>query len=282
VAQSQCERPRRGRAVETVDNPTLTVLGSSCSIPRPARASSAYLLETPAAAVVADLGTGGFANLVRFRTPESIDAVVISHMHADHFIDIIPLRYALRYGARTHDRRVRLLLPPGGTEILHAMVTPFAGEAGAFLDDVFAIETYDVGKPVTIGDITLTFAPTKHYIDCFAMRFATPGLVLVYSSDTAPEDSLAGFARDATFLLCEATLTEAEEAIEPRGHLSSREAGLLAMEAGAKALFLSHYPASANPKEMARAAAASYNGPIHVLDDADRIDLVVGFRLAAG
>jgi ribonuclease BN (tRNA processing enzyme) len=240
------------------------------------------LLETSAAAIVADLGTGGFANLVRFRTPESIDAVVISHMHADHFIDIIPLRYALRYGARTHDRRVRLLLPPGGTEILHAMVTPFAGEAGAFLDDVFAIETYDLTAPVTIGDVTVTFAPTKHYIDCYAMRFAMSDLTFVYSADTGPDDRVARLARDASFLLCEATLTEAEEALEPRGHLSSREAGLLATQAGVKALFLSHYPASANPKDMARAAAATYGGPIRVVDDADRIDLVVGFRLATG
>jgi ribonuclease BN (tRNA processing enzyme) len=240
------------------------------------------LFETRAAAIVADLGTGGFANLARFRTPESIDAVVISHMHADHFIDVIPLRYALRYGARTHDRRVRLLLPPGGTEILHAMVTPFAGEAGAFLDDVFAIETYDVGTPVTIGDITMTFAPTKHYIDCYAMRFATPELVFVYSADTAPEESLAAFSRDATFLLCEATLDEAEEALEPRGHLSAREAGVLATQAGARALFLSHYPASAKPAQMARAAAAAYAGPIRVVDDAERFDLVVGLGLAAG
>jgi ribonuclease BN (tRNA processing enzyme) len=258
------------------------VLGSSCSIPRPARASSAYLIETPAVAIVADLGTGGFANLVRFRTPESIDAVVVSHMHADHFIDVIPLRYALRYGARTHDRRVRLLLPPGGTEILHAMVTPFAGEADAFLDDVFAIETYDVATPVTIGDVTVTFAPTKHYIDCYAMRFAMHDLTFVYSADTGPDDAVVAFARDATFLLCEATLEEAEEALEPRGHLSSREAGLLATHAGAKALLLSHYPASANPPEMVRAAAATYDGPIRVVDDADRIELVVGFRLTAG
>ncbi len=258
------------------------MLGSSCSIPRPARASSAYLIETPGAAIVADLGTGGFANLVRFRTPESIDAVVISHMHADHFIDIIPLRYALRYGARTNDRRVRLLLPPGGTEILHGMVTPFAGEAGAFLDDVFAIETYDAAASVTIGDVAVTFAPTKHYIDCYAMRFALPGIALVYSADTAPDDAVATFARDAAFLLCEATLTEAEEALEPRGHLSSREAGLLATQAGAKALLLSHYPASAVPTDMATAAAATYGGPIRVVDDADRVDLVVGLRLAAG
>jgi len=231
------------------------------------------LIETREAAIVADLGTGGFANLVRFRTPESIDAVVISHMHADHFIDFIPLRYALRYGARTHDRRVKLFLPPGGTEILHGMVTPFVGEAGAFLDDVFAIETYDPQGAIVIGDVRVTFAPTKHYIACYAMRFSTPEVTLVYSADTAPDDGLAAFARDATLLLCEATLTREEEALEPRGHLSSREAGLLATQARAKALFLSHYPASAKPAEMARAASETYAGPIRVVDDANRYDL---------
>jgi len=83
-------------------------------------------------------------------------------------------------------------------------------------------------------------------------------------------------------LLCEATLTEAEEALEPRGHLSSREAGALATRAGAGALFLSHYPASAKPAEMERAAAATFAGPIRVVDDANRYDLVVGLSATAG
>ena len=203
-------------------------------------------------------------------------------MHADHFIDVIPLRYALRYGARTHDRRVKLFLPPGGSEILHGMVTPFAGEAGAFLDDVFEIVTYDPKGSVTIGDVTVTFAPTTHYIACFAMRFATPELTFVYSADTAPDEAVAELARGATYLLCEATLTQEEEALEPRGHLSSREAGTLAMQSGARALFLSHYPASAKPSEMAHAAATTFAGPIRVVDDANRYDLVVGLSVTPG
>jgi ribonuclease BN (tRNA processing enzyme) len=230
-------------------------------------------VESAHAAIVADLGSGAFANLIRFRAPDAIDAVVISHMHADHFIDLVPLRYALRYGARANDRRVALYLPPGGEAILRAMVAPFNGESGAFLDDVFALKTYDPHGSITVGDIAMRFAPTTHYIACHAMRFAIGSATLVYSADTAPDATLATFAHDADVLICEATLAPEEEALEPRGHLSAREAGELAATAGAKSLILSHYPATAKPADMSEAAALAFRGRIRVVDDADRFTI---------
>lgn len=210
---------------------------------------------------------------MRFRAAETVDAIVISHMHADHFIDVIPLRYALRYGARENERRVALYLPPGGEAVLRGVVAPFSGEEGAFLDDVFEIVTYDPARPLAIGDVTVTFAPTTHYIACFAMRFEAAGLSLVYSADTAPDTTIAAFARDATALVCEATLSRDEERVEPRGHLSAREAGTLAAHARVSALLLSHYPATADAAAMARDAATSYAGTIRVVDDANRYAL---------
>ncbi len=218
------------------------------------------------------MGTGAFANLIRFRKPEDVDAIVISHMHADHFIDLIVLRYALRYGARSNGRRIALYLPPGGARILRGVVEPFAGEAGAFLDDVYSVAEYDPAATLEIGDASVAFVETKHYIACYAMRFSFAGTTFVYSADTGPSDDVAAFARGAKILLCEATLSpEEEEASQPRGHLSSREAGALARDAGARTLLLSHYPHSADVESMVREAAGAFDGNVRVVDDAERI-----------
>ena len=246
----------------------VTVLGSSCSIPRPQRACSSYLVETHDGAIVADLGSGAFANLVRVRAPESIDAIVISHMHADHFLDIIPLRYALKYGARTNDRRVAVYLPPGGEAMLRSLVSAFAHETGHdFLGDVFDCRTYDPLVALEVADAVVRFAPTRHYIPTFACRFDSRGASVTYSGDTAPTGAVVALARETDAFICEATLTAAQEDEEPRGHSSAREAGMLATEARARRLVLSHYPASADRTQLAAAARSTFAGPVAIADD---------------
>jgi ribonuclease BN (tRNA processing enzyme) len=251
----------------------LTVAGSSCSIPRPGRACSCYLIESPGATLVADLGSGAFANLIRFVAAEDIDAVVISHMHADHFIDLIPMRYALKYGTRKSARPVLLYVPPGGADLLRRLTGAFERESHHdFLGEVFDIRTYDPTRTLEIGDARLRFAPTSHYIQTYALRVEAGGASIAYSADTAPDDRVAVLARDADAFLCEATLSEAEEADVPRGHVSAREAARMAVRAGARRLILSHYPASADPTALEAQARAIFAGPVSVADD--------GFRLA--
>jgi len=251
----------------------LTVAGSSCSIPRPGRACSCYLIESPGATLVADLGSGAFANLIRFVPAEDVDAVVISHMHADHFIDLIPMRYALKYGGRNSTRPVLLYVPPGGADLLLRLTEAFERESHHdFLGEVFDVRTYDPGATLEIGDARLRFAPTSHYIQTYALRVEAGGASLAYSADTAPDDRVAELARDADAFVCEATLSEAEEADVPRGHISAREAARMAARAGARRLVLSHYPASADPAALEAQARALFAGPVWVADD--------GFRLA--
>ena len=73
-------------------------------MPRPGGASSSYLVRSDATAVLLDFGTGAFANLLLVLDPSRVDAIVVSHMHADHFFDLVPLRYALKYGSRSPGR----------------------------------------------------------------------------------------------------------------------------------------------------------------------------------
>jgi len=185
------------------DRLRVTVLGSSSSIPRPGRACSGYLVEGGGQAVIADLGSGALANLHRVRSAESVTAVVISHMHADHFIDLIPMRYALKYGPRTHDRKVPLWLPPGGSGMLHRMADAFISESpNDFMGEVFEVREYEPQAGLALGDVRLRFAPTEHFIPTFALRCELDDASVTYSADTAPSAAVAELARATGLFLC--------------------------------------------------------------------------------
>lgn len=250
----------------------VTVLGSSNAVPRPGRACSGYVVEAGGAAICADLGSGALANLHLVRAAEDVDAVVISHMHADHFIDIIPMRYALKYGPRKHNLRVALWLPPGGAAMLRKMVDAFARETpGDFLDDVFDVAEYDPQAELHIGGATMRFAPTAHYVPTFAMRCEIDGASIAYSADTAPSDDVEELARDAGIFFCEATLLPGEREEGERGHLSAAEAGQLAERAAVRRLALTHYPVGVTRDELLADARVSYSGDLSVVDDVDAL-----------
>ncbi len=213
------------------------------------------------------MGTGSLASLRRVTEYDRIDAVVISHMHADHFIDVIPLRYALKYGRKQRASRVHLYLPPNGEAMLRAMIAPFSGEPGAFLDDVFTIVEYDPNGTIAFGDATISFAPTVHYIPTYALRFQTSAASVTYSADTARDAIIGDFARGTDILICEATLLPGESEGPYRGHVSVRDAAEMAQEAGAKRLVLTHYPSEAEHAEMLRIAGEAFTGTVAVADD---------------
>lgn len=244
------------------------MIGSSCSIPRPGRACSSYLVEFPGVAIVADLGSGAFSNLIAHRTIDEIDALLISHMHSDHFIDVIQMRYALKYGDVVRARKMPLYLPPGGETMLRRMTAAFHPESGDdFLGEVFDVQTFEPERGLRVGDVAVRFAPTAHYIATFAMRFEAEGKSIVYSADSAPDDRVRALAAGVDLFVCEATLSREGEAEEPRGHMSARQAGAIAASAGVGRLVLSHYPASLEVAAMERDARASFEGPVSVADD---------------
>jgi len=253
----------------------VTVLGSSSSIPRPGRACSGYLVEGGGSAIATDFGTGALSNLRRVMPSERLDAVVISHMHADHFIDLIPMRYELKYGPRENGRRLKLYLPPGGEAMLRHMVEAFARESKHdFISEVFEVHTFDPHVPIRIGETTVRFAQTVHFIPTFATRYEVERSSLCYSSDAAPDTNLTELARDANLFLCESTLLPNEREPAARGHMSAAEAGTIAHRAGAERLVLTHYPTETTPAELYGEAESKFDGPIAVADDLDRLEIL--------
>jgi ribonuclease BN (tRNA processing enzyme) len=245
----------------------LRTVGSSPSVPRPGRACSCYLVRTREAAVLFDLGSGALGNLQLTIDYPQIDAVVVSHMHADHFIDVIPLRYGLTYGPLMREDRMPIWLPPGGSAILRKLCSVFVRDGrGDFLDEVFVLQEYDPSEPLEINDLRLTFRPTVHYIEAYSIRAACGASSITYSGDTAPCASVVEHARGCSLFLCEATLGLGTEE-GARGHSSAREAGEMARHAGAQRLALTHYGTTHAPGELLEAAQSTFAGPVSVVDD---------------
>ncbi|MBV9102551.1 MAG: MBL fold metallo-hydrolase [Candidatus Eremiobacteraeota bacterium] len=249
------------------DRLRLTVAGSSNAVARPGRACSSYFVEAAGTKVVLDLGSGAVGNLRRHTSMDGPDAIIISHMHPDHFLDLVPLRYGLRYGARTTNRRPVLYLPPDGEALLRRVVDPFATDDNGHFLDVYELREYDPEGTLTVGDITVRFALSKHYIPAFAMRAEYNGSSVTYSADTAPEQRVVDLAKDTGLFICEATLRPHQRDAEPRGHSTAREAGEMAQHADARRLLLSHYGSEALRDELESEARSTYQGDLLVADD---------------
>jgi ribonuclease BN (tRNA processing enzyme) len=155
--------------------------------------------------------------------------------------------------------------------MLRRLVATFAPESGDdFLGDAFDVRTFDPGRTLVVGDVELRFAPTSHYVPTFAIRFDSGGASVTYSADTSPDSNVVALATNCDAFVCEATLTTAGEAEIPRGHTSAREAAVMAAEAGAASLYISHYPASADPHELEATARTGFGGAVVVVDDGYR------------
>jgi ribonuclease BN (tRNA processing enzyme) len=244
-------------------------------VPRIDRACSAYLIEDGAFAFALDFGTGAFANIRRYVDYDKLDAVVISHMHADHFLDLIPLRYAIRYGSKRRPNRLPVWMPPGGIDMLRSMTSVFTGEGkGDFLDEAFELREFDPAAALPIGAGRLRFAPTTHFITSFAIRYERNGTSITYSADTAPDARVVELARGTDLFLCEATLlADEEENGGIRGHSSAKEAGQMAADAGVARLVLTHYSQDATADDLVDGARSIYKGEIAVADDHHVLDV---------
>jgi ribonuclease BN (tRNA processing enzyme) len=268
-----CEGRARGSAIALTATARLTIAGSSASIPRPDRACSSYLVDDGETPIVLDLGTGALANLRRYADYDRLRAVVISHMHADHFIDLIPLRYALRYGSRRRADKLAVHLPPGGLAMLRTLVSAFANEGGEFLSDVFDLHEYDPSVPLRVDGATLRFAHTAHYIPAFAVRWERDGVSVTYSADTAPDANVVALARDSDVFLCEATLRHGECEPGVRGHSTAADAAAMARDAGVRRLVLTHYGEESTAVDLDESARPIFDGEIVVADDHRILDL---------
>jgi ribonuclease BN (tRNA processing enzyme) len=253
----------------------LTVLGKSPAWQDVGGACSGYLVEEDGCAVVVDCGNGVFGKLRERIDYVDIDAVVISHLHADHFLDLVPFAYALTYAPRQQpvpvDRwpgtdnpaRPDLHVPPGGRDAFRRVVGAWGPEE--LIENAFGLREYDPTEELSIGPLRVSFQRVPHFTETFAMSISASGNSkrIVYGADSSPTNALDEFARDADLILVEATLPRPERT-GMRGHLTPAEAGAAARAAGARRLVLVHISDELDWEWARREAEETFGGPVEV------------------
>ncbi len=253
----------------------LTVLGKSPAWQDVDGACSGYLLQEGDTAVLLDCGNGVFGKLRKFVDYVDVDAVLVSHMHADHFIDLVPYSYALIHAPRQQPvpvppwpgtdspARPRLALPPGGRETLRQVVGAWGNED--LVEQAFEVEEYAVDSVVEVGTLRFSFAVMPHFVDAHAVSVTSSNGVgrLAFSADSRPADELVEFARGAELFLVEATLPRPERS-GVRGHLTAEEAGEHGRDAGVGRVVLTHISDELDQAEAAQRAADAFGGPVEV------------------
>ncbi|MGI9020816.1 MAG: MBL fold metallo-hydrolase [Solirubrobacterales bacterium] len=253
----------------------VTVLGKSPSWQDAGGACSGYLVEAGKTALLLDCGNGVFGKLRQRRDYTEIDAVAISHLHADHFLDLVPYAYALTYAPRqqpvpvppwpgTDDpARPKLIAPPGAAETFRRVVGAWGNDD--LIDNAFELTEYETGSRPEVGPMRLRFGEVPHFTETFAVEVADAesGARFTFGADCRPGPELVEFARDTDLLIVEATLPRPERT-GIRGHLTPTEAGEHARSAAAKRVVITHISDELDQVWARKQASEAFGAPVEV------------------
>jgi ribonuclease BN (tRNA processing enzyme) len=246
---------------------TLSVLGAGPAwSDRPGSSGAAYLVRSATTAVVLDLGQGSFPRLGQAIEPSRLDAVVVSHLHPDHFIDLIPLRHYLAYQHQPA-RSVRVIAPDGLADRIDAL----HAQPG-FTRLSLRVEPYAEG-PIPIGDLTLEARRVRHTADSHAIRIAaSEGPGLVYSGDCGVAEDLAPLIRPGDALLVEVSFGAGP--VPPGAlHLNAAAVAELAVSARPGRVLLTHLQMALDREAPVEIVRAATGGPVRLVEPGDVIEL---------
>jgi len=229
----------------------LTVLGCSGSYGAPAGgACSGYLVRAGDTVLWLDCGNGSFANLQQHVDPAELTAVIITHGHPDHCVDIYGLHVFNKYGLERD--RLPVFAPDGVEKQLEELVGEWT--------DTFDWKLVGDGDRVEIGDVGLRFSRTDHPPPTVAVEVAHEGRRLVYTSDTGPGWGCEVFGPGADLLVAEATYQHDD--VRAPIHLSARQAGEMAANARARHLMLTHLWPTLDPVASVEEGSEAFGRPV--------------------
>lgn len=246
----------------------LTVLGTGTARPVVGTGASGILVQSPTTAVLFDIGSGIASQLESYVGAAGLDGLVVGHMHADHWIDIAPLRYRFPWGEAA-PRPLPVYLPPGGREKLDHLALVVSERPG-FFEVAFDVHEYATDDTIRIGDLTITPHPIGHYVPAWSMVIeGAAGERIVYAGDMGPSDALVELARGTDLLILEATLETSQFDDLKRGHLTAEEAIDHVVRSGVPRGVLVHYPIEQRARIVAacRACPAGADLVIPALPD---------------
>jgi ribonuclease BN (tRNA processing enzyme) len=229
----------------------VTVLGCSGTFPAPRGACTGYLVRSAGRTVLLDCGPGTLANLQTHVSLRDLDAVVITHSHPDHWVELPVLRNVWKWVLRCDEK-----LPVFTTAETWQMADVAAGgDIGDTLQRAIVRE----GSDVRIGAQRWRFSRTDHPVETLAVRVDSEGRTFAFSSDTGRHWSLEAlsFGDGIDLALVESTFVESTF---PGGvqHLTARLAGETAAAAGVRHLVLTHLLPGEDPAAHLSEARASF------------------------
>ena len=250
----------------------LTVVGCSGSFPGPDSAASCYLLEAPydgrTFRLLLDLGSGALGPLQRYADLESIDAVALSHLHADHCLDLCSFYVFRNYRPGGPLGRVPVHGPPGTAE---RMARAYSHEPADEMLKGFDFHVYP-DDAFSIGPFTVTAAMVDHPQPAYALRLTDGRRTLVYSGDTGPCAALEALAAGCDLLLAEAAFLEGKRNT-PHLHMTGRQAAEAASRADVGRLVLTHVPPWHSTDDVLKDARPHFAGDIMLAAPGDRYDV---------
>lgn len=249
---------------------SVTVLGSSAWFGTPERSAAGYLVQTSNATVWLDAGGGTFVNLQRIIDHSLVDAVVLTHRHPDHTVDIFLACHARLYGPGSPMDPIPVYAPD---ETIERLVSFDDG-----IEEGFAMREVNDGDEVDIGDIRFSFVRMVHPPMTLGTRIEVDGASVAYTADTGVGEEpdakhLRRLASGVDLLFAEAT-HQAPDEPWPQGHLKAGEAGWWAAELGVARLVLTHLPVGRNTS-VSLEEARSFAGDVRVelAEDLRKYDL---------
>jgi ribonuclease BN (tRNA processing enzyme) len=238
----------------------LTIVGSAGTFPGPASGCSSYLLEQDGFRLLVDVGNGSTGALQEACGLLGPDAVIVSHLHGDHYLDLITYTYARRY----HPDGIPPILPVyGPSKIRAAMVGAYGKDVDTLLNEVYDFHPIDHNQNVSIGPFEVDLRTVNHPVETYGMRISANGRSIAYSADSGGCQELIDLARNADLFLCEASYLEGEDN-PPDIHLTGYEAGSHAMKAEVQRLVLTHLVPWGDAARTVAEAKSAYDGEIAV------------------
>ena len=247
----------------------LTIVGCSGSFPGPESASSCYLLEHDGYQLVLDLGSGALGPLQRHVDLRDVDAVALSHLHADHCFDLAGFFVVSKYHPGGQLPSIPVHAPEGAGPFL---ASAYGTGEGSELAAQFSFGDWEDGVTTRLGPFAVTPMLVDHPVPAYAFRVEAGGKVVVYSGDTGPVESLVDLAGGADLFLCEASFVESATN-PPNLHLTGAEAGDYATRAGVGRLLVTHIPAWTDRAEVEADVKSTWAGPYDLVRAGDVYDL---------
>ena len=255
----------------------ITVLGKSPAWQDAGGACSGYLVQDEDYTLLLDCGNGVFSRLRQHCDYVDVDTVLVTHLHADHTLDLVPFSYALTYAPRQQPvpvagwpgtetpARPRLYAPTGAGDVFRGLVMWWGHEN--LIHDAFELAEYQPWDEFELGPFQVRFCEVPHFIRTFAVEITSrSGRRFTFGADCSPNQALVQFARETDLLLIEGTLPRPERTGE-RGHLTPAEAGQHGRDAGAKRLVVTHFSDELDPDWVRAQAAEAYGGPVELAQE---------------